>query len=104
MPGRVQEIMTASLFVDLSLCLYVGAHVICTIDNVNLNKEVPRGNGTLCRVIGLKLKDNSPSHRWKNFYDKKVWTVNAVDVEWIELEHYPRSSTIQLMENKLIDA
>ena len=31
-------------------------------------------------------------------------TVNAVDVELIELEHYPRSSTIQLMENKLFDA
>ena len=53
--------------VDPALCLYVGAHVICTIDKVNLNKEVPGGNGTLCHVIGLKLKDNSLSYRWKNF-------------------------------------
>ena len=99
------SVMTGSKkHVDPALCLYVGAHVICTIDNVNLNKEVPRGNGTLCRVIGLKLKDNPLSYRWKNFYDKKVWTVNAVDVESIELEHYPRSSTIQLLENKLFDA
>ncbi len=38
--------MTASKnYVDPALCLYVGAHVICTIDNVDLNKEVPRGNG-----------------------------------------------------------
>jgi hypothetical protein len=62
---------------------------------------VPRGNGTLCRVVGVKLKDNSQSYRWKNFYGKKVWTVNAVDVESIELEHYPKSPAIQLLETQL---
>ena len=40
----------------------------------------------------------------KNFYQKKVWTVNAVDVESIELEYYPKSPSIKLVESKLVDA
>ena len=48
--------------IDPALCLYVGAHVICIIENENLNKEVPRGNGALCRVVGVKLKGNCPSY------------------------------------------
>ena len=102
--GDASVMTSSNKHVDPALCLYVGAHVICTIDNVDLNKEVPRGNGTLCRVVGLKLKDNCQSYRWKNFYNKKVWTVNAVDVESIELEHYPKSPGIQLLENELFDA
>ena len=89
--------------VDLALCLYVGAHVLCIIDNVNLASKVPCGNGTLCRVIGLKLKDNAQSCRWKNYYNKKVNTAIASDVEWIKLEHYPKSKEIRSLEDKIKD-
>jgi hypothetical protein len=52
-----------------------------------MKDRVPRGNGTLCRVLGVKLRENAPSHKVKNYYGKKVWTVNAKHVEWIQCEH-----------------
>jgi hypothetical protein len=36
-----------------------------------MKDRVPRGNGTLCRVLGVKLKENAPIHRVKNYYGKK---------------------------------
>ncbi len=87
--------------VDPALCLYVGAHVICTIGNENLNKKVSRGNGTPCRVVGIKLKEQQSSYRWKNYYGKKVWTVCATDVEWIECEHHPKPRSLTDIEIKI---
>ena len=58
--------------VDPALCLYIGCYLICTIDNGQLTKKVPRGNGTLCRLVGMKLKDSATSYRWKKYYNKKV--------------------------------
>lgn len=72
--------------IDPALCLYVGAYVICVIDNTHLKERVPRGNGTLCRVSSLKLKDSGHQRQWRNYYGKKVWTVCAKDVEWLECE------------------
>jgi len=69
-----------------------------------LASKVPRGNGTLCRVIGIKLKDNALSCRWKNYYNKKVNTALASDVEWIELEHYPKSKEISTLEDEIEEA
>ena len=34
--------------IDPAMCLYVGAYLICVIDNKYLTEKVPRGNGTLC--------------------------------------------------------
>ena len=99
--GDAKVLTGSKRHVDPALCLYVGAHVLCIIDNENLTSKVPRGNGTLCRVIGIKLKDNAQSCRWKNYYNKKVNTVLASDVEWIELEHYPKSKEITSIENKI---
>jgi hypothetical protein len=72
--------------IDPALCLYVGAYVICVIDNTHLKDRVPRGNGTLCRVSSMKLKDSGHQRQWKNYYGKKVWTVCANNVEWLECE------------------
>ena len=58
----------------------------------------PRGNGTLCRVLGVKLKDNAQSYQCKNYYGKKVWTVNAADVEWVECEHVNKTSFMTQLE------
>ncbi len=57
------------------LILYIGASLIC-IDNKHMKDRVPRGNGTLCRVLGVKVKENAPNHRVKNYYGKKEWRVN----------------------------
>jgi hypothetical protein len=50
------DVMAGTKHIDPALCIYVGAHLIC-IDNKHLKDKVPRGNGTICRVIGIKLKD-----------------------------------------------
>jgi hypothetical protein len=86
--------------IDPALCIYIGAYLIC-IDNKHLSDKVPRGNGTLCRVLGVKLNENAPSYKWKNYYGKKVWTVNATNVEWVECEHVNKTSLIAQLESQI---
>ncbi len=62
--------MSGTKHIDPALCLNIGAYLIC-IDNKHMKDRVPRGNGTLCRVVGVKLRENSPSHTVKNYYRKK---------------------------------
>ena len=93
--------MSGTKHIDPALCLYTGAHLICTIGNESLREKVPRGNGTLCRLLGIKLKNGVNLTRWKNYYDRKVWTVSASDVEWIECEHYPKSPQITELEHSI---
>jgi hypothetical protein len=91
--------MMGSKHIDPALCIYIGAYLIC-IDNKHLTAKVPRGNGTLCRVLGVKLKDDAQSYKCKNYYGKKVWTVNAADVEWVECEHVNTSSFMAQLESQ----
>ncbi len=85
--------MVGTKHIDQALCIYIGAHLI-HIDNKHLKDKVPRGNGTMCRVIGVKLKTNPITYKWKNHYRKKVWTVNASNVEWVECQHINKTGTI----------
>jgi hypothetical protein len=62
---------------------------------------VPRGNGTLCKVIGVKFKHNPQSYNWKNYYGRKVWTINTNDVKWVECEHINKSGTIVQLEAQI---
>jgi hypothetical protein len=48
----------------------------------------------MCRVIGVKLKKN-PINR------KKVWTVNASNVEWVECEHINKNGSIVQSEAQI---
>jgi hypothetical protein len=66
-----------------------------------LTDKVPRGNDTICRVLGFKLKENAQSYQCKNYYGKKVWTVNAADVEWVECEHVNKSSFMTQLESQI---
>jgi hypothetical protein len=59
------------------------------------------GSGTLCKVVGVKLKQNPQSYRWKNYYGKKVWTVNTNDVEWVECKHINKTGTIVQLEAQI---
>ncbi len=78
------DVKVGTKHIDPALCIYIGAYLICN-DNKHLKDKVPRGNGTVCRVIGIKLKHDPQSYKWKNYYGKKVQTVNASDVEWVNV-------------------
>jgi hypothetical protein len=73
------------------------------IDNKHLKDKVPGGNGTLCRVLTIKLKHNAPSYKSKNYYGRKVWTVNATDVEWAECKHVNKTGLILHLETQIHD-
>jgi hypothetical protein len=92
--------MMGSKHIDPALCIYIGAYLIC-IDNKQLRDKVSWGNGTLCRVLGVQLKENAQSYKWKNYYGKKVWTVNAADVKWVECEHVNKTSLIAQLESQI---
>ena len=64
------DVMSGTKHIDPALCIYIGASLIC-IDNKHMKDNVPRGNGTLCRVLGVKLREHAPRHRVKNYYGKK---------------------------------
>jgi hypothetical protein len=92
--------MMGTKHIDPSLCLYLGADLLC-IDNKHLKDKVPRGNGTLCQVPDVKLKHNAPSYKCKNYYGRKVWTVNATDVEWVKCEHVNKTGLILQLKTQI---
>ena len=96
------NVMMGSKHIDPALCLYIGAYLIC-IDNKHLTDKVPRGNGTICRVLGFKLKENAQSYQCKNYYGKKVWTVSSTDVEWVECEHVNKTSLLLQLETQITE-
>jgi len=51
----------------------------------------------------MKIKDNATSHAYKKYYGKKVWTVCAKDVEWIECEHVIKTEAMVRLERELDD-
>jgi len=81
--------------VDPALCMYYGAKFICVMDNTGLRERVPRGNGTMCRFRSIKLKPGATSVRTKFFHGRKVTTVNAKDVQYMECEVIDNSSHIK---------
>ena len=99
--GDADCVVNDTKFVDPSLRLYVGAHCMCTVDNKRLKDKVPIGNGTLCRVVGIKLSDHAPSHRWQNWDGRKVSTVSAKHVDWVEFEYHPKSKSILKLEDEI---
>jgi len=74
---------------------------MCTVDNKRLKDKVPIGNGTLCRVVGIKLNEHAPSHRWQNWDGRKVSTVSAKHVDWVEFEYHPKSKIILRLEGEI---
>ena len=64
-------------------------------------KDKGTGNGTQCRLLHVKLKDEPQSYMCKIWNKRKVWTVCASDVEWVEFEHFPKTQTISRLETLL---
>jgi len=71
------------------------------MDNKALNEDVPRGNGTMCRFRSIKLKPDATSVKTKLFHGRKVTTVNARDVEYMECEVIDNSSHIKELSRQL---
>ena len=95
------NVMSGHKHVDPALCLYKGAYLICTIGNEYLSEKVPRGNGTLCRLVSMKIKSNATSETFRKWYGKKVRTVKAEDVTWIECEHVIKTDGMIQLEKEL---
>jgi hypothetical protein len=55
-------------------------------------------------MIGLKLKKNPITYKWKNYYEKKVWTVNASNVIWVECQHINKTVAIVQLEAQIQQA
>jgi hypothetical protein len=49
----------------------------------------------------VQLKENAQSYKWKNYYGKKVWTVNAANVEWVECEHVNKTNLLSQLESQI---
>ena len=61
--GDSHAVVANSKKIDPALSLNVGAYFVCVIDKKYLTEKVPRGNGTLCRVNSIKLKNNPCTYR-----------------------------------------
>ena len=91
------NVMAGTKHINPALCLYEGCYLMC-IDNKQLKARVPRGNGTCCQCVGVKLKNETTSYNWKNYYGKKVWTTSIKDTEWIECEHTTKTGSMKNIE------
>ena len=85
--------------IDPCLRCYIGAYFMC-ISNDGLKKD-GTGNGTQGRLVGMKLKEDATTLKWKVWDNKKVWTVCASDVEWVEFHHHPKTQEIVKLEKVL---
>jgi hypothetical protein len=83
------DLKSGNKCIDPALKLYIGAH--CMI-NDNDDIKDGRANGTLCRLVSIKRKTSTPL-AWKNYNGKKVYTINATDIEYAEFEHFPPNFT-----------
>lgn len=88
--------------VDPAHLLYVGCKVIFNGDNSHLRSLLLRGNVTICEVVKVKLTDTA-NIVIKNCYNRKVHTVLADDVEFLELEKVVTTSEVFKVENVILD-
>lgn len=84
--------------VDPALKLYVGA---CCMINDNEDVSKGRANGTLCRVVSLKMKENDTQLQWRNYDGKKVFYANASDIDHVEFEHFPKTKRQIKLQSEL---
>ena len=61
-------------------------------------KEKGMGNGPQYRLLQVKVRDGAKSYICKIWNKRKVWTVCASDVEWVEFQHYPKTQTISNLD------
>ena len=87
--------------VDPARLVYNGCFVIYTGDNSHLENLVPRGNGTRCEIIEVKLKHRAET-TIKNYYGKKVRTVLADQVEYLKLKEIDEPKEMSEIKHAII--
>ena len=87
--------------VDPALLVYNGCAIIYTGDNSNLENAVPRGNGTRCEIVEVKLRHGAET-TINNYYGKKVRTVLADQVEHLKLKKIDESKEMSDMKKAII--
>ena len=92
------ELRESNKLVDPALKLYVGAHCM-----INSNDDVSNGiaNGSLCRVVSIVRKNNNTPLRWRNYDGKKVYYINANEIEHVVFEHMPKTKKQVTLEKEL---
>ncbi len=52
-------------------------------------------------MVGIKLREHAPIHTVKKYNRKKVWTVNAKHVEWVQCEHVIKPGHIVQLKTQI---
>jgi hypothetical protein len=92
-----QDLKDQQKMIDPALKLYVGCH--CMI-NDNDNIRLGQANGTLCKVIAIKRKENA-SLSIRSYDSKKVYALNANDLEYVLFEYLPKTTKQFKLEAEL---
>ena len=66
-----------------------------------MEEKPPQCNGTVCTLVSVKVKQGAASHIWREFYERKVWTVNIKDAKWLTVELANDSEEISSIKCKL---
>ncbi len=48
-----------------------------------MEEKLPRGNGTVVKLVSVNIKPRATSHVWHEFYGRKVRAVNIRDVQYL---------------------
>ena len=86
---------------DPALCLYKGMNLFYVSGNEQMTETPPRGNGTVCKFVSVKLKDNARSHRIRIYNGYKVWAVSIEDIQWITVELMDNTDEVDTLEMKI---
>jgi len=86
---------------DSALCLYTSINLICVMSNENMEQKPTCGNGTVCKLISVKIREGADTYKWKNLYNKKVWRVNAKDAEWLTVDLAESPGEITLIQTQI---
>ena len=71
------------------------------MSNEKMEEKPPRGNGTVVKLVSVKIKPGATSHVWCEFYGRKVWTVNIRDVQYLTVELSDDSDDIKSLKKEI---
>ena len=66
-----------------------------------MNEQVPGDNGVMCQVTSIKLKHDQKHYHWKRYYIRKVRTVWAGNIEWVELDKLTKRDQLLHVEERI---
>ena len=71
------------------------------MSNVKMEENPPRGNGTVCTHISVKIKQGATTHRWREMYGRNIWSINIRNVEWLTVTLADDSDEITNLKHKI---